>query len=221
MFAYGDNLWDATVQNDVVSNCFSYGRTYRGGRNYRQYMAAPWIQNTNSILGGNCDLVGAPCYSELALNDHYTDPQSIANLYQVPGDEWVDVQFYRLVTGQSNLSRDWSWNCTSPDWRLHWTSQTEFYCLNDFDLALSEIAGQCCGHRPGNSRRSVGSRNGHLSVTSSTLTAADRVAGRLPPRTVDTERGDPWISMVSTPWKRRLQNFGEGGKLASRDGLLE
>ena len=139
LFAYGANRWDRTVQTDVVSTCFAYGRTYRGGRNFRDLMSSPWFQSTNSILGGNCAVVGAPCYTATTTHDHYIDPQRIANLYNVPGDQWVDVQFYRLVTGSSNLSRAWSWDCTNADWHLHWTAQTEFYCLNDFDWALTQI----------------------------------------------------------------------------------
>lgn len=139
LFAYGDNRYNTTVQTNVVSTCFAFGRTYRGGRNFLSHMGAPWFQSTNSILGGNCTQVGAPCYTAITTNVHYNDPQQIANLFNVPGDEWVDVQFYRLVTGVSTFSPQWSWDCSNADWHLHWTSQTEMYCLNDFDWALAQI----------------------------------------------------------------------------------
>lgn len=139
LFAYGDNHFNTTVQTNVVSTCFSYGRTYRGGQNVRASMVAPWFQRTNSILGGNCVTVGAPCNTAISASVYYTSPQRIANLYKVPGDDWVVVQFYRLVTGKSTLSSTRSWDCTNSDWHYHWTSQPEFYCLNDFDSALSQI----------------------------------------------------------------------------------
>lgn len=52
--------------------------------------------------------------------------------------EWVDLQFYRLVTGAGSSGKV-SWDCTSPNWQDHWTSQLEIYCQNDFDAILRAI----------------------------------------------------------------------------------
>lgn len=139
LFAYGDNHFTTAIQTNVVSTCFAYGRVYRGGRNFRSRMGAPWFQATNSILGGNCAAAGAPCANAVAGAPTYANPQDIANLFNVAGDEWVDVQFYRIVTGQSSAGPKSSWDCTSPDWRLHWTSQNEMYCQDDLDWALAQI----------------------------------------------------------------------------------
>ena len=56
----------------------------------------------------------------------------------VGADEWVVLQFYRLVTGKrvtGNTSQN-QWDCTNADWKRHWTGATELFCLNDFQSVI-------------------------------------------------------------------------------------
>jgi hypothetical protein len=141
LFAYGDNHLTTAIQTSVVSTCFAYGRTYRGGTSMRARMRPPWFQATSSVTGGACNVPGQPCYSIPRVNGkHYNSPLTLAPLVANEGaDQWVDIQFYRLVSGSSNQSPVWSWDCTSSNWQLHWTSQTEVYCQNDFDIIVSQV----------------------------------------------------------------------------------
>ena len=58
-----------------------------------------------------------------------------------PGS-WSVVQVYRFVTGSYNAGvagQTVQWDCTSPDWRLHYTTTPEAYCWNDYLAALAQI----------------------------------------------------------------------------------
>jgi len=135
LFAYGDNKFTTAIQRTIVEACFSYGRTYRGGVNNRATMSSIGFQNTNSITGGACNKAGQPCYTTIAgqAGKHYMSPVALTALVAgEKGDQWIDLQFYRLVSGVEHNGA-YSWDCTSTDWTLHWTSQTEMYCENDFD----------------------------------------------------------------------------------------
>ena len=137
-YAYGDNLRTTAIQTNTVSQCFDYARTYSGGANNRTTLIAPYFQKTNSMLGGACSDTALSCYRLNVNGKRYASPVAISNLLQVTADQWVVVQFYRMVTGAS-LSTTPSWDCTSPNWQDHWTSQTEMYCINDFNQAISTI----------------------------------------------------------------------------------
>ena len=142
MFAYPNNVWTAAIQSDPVNGCFAFGRTYGAGRNVQPTMAQPWLQSTASILGGTCNIATDPCAKKIVLNQlrqpiYYHSLTSITNLMAVAGDEWVVVQMYRMVVGAA--SGLISWDCTASDWRLHWTSQPELYCYNDYLAAVSAI----------------------------------------------------------------------------------
>lgn len=137
-YAYGDNKRTTAIQTNIVSKCFDYGRTYNGGVNSRSTLSSPWFQVTNSLLGGACSDSTQSCYHLNVNGKRYASPVAISNLLQVTGDQWVVVQFYRMVSGAS-LNTTPSWDCTSPNWQDHWTSQTEMYCINDFDQAISTI----------------------------------------------------------------------------------
>lgn len=141
LYAYGDNHFTTAIQKNLVSSCFGFGRTYRGGVNMRATTIAPWFQKTNSILGGDCNIVGQPCYILKSTGgQHYQSPLTFANLVAGEGkDQWIDLQFYRLVTGSSHLTPAYSWDCTNSNWKLHWTSSIEMYCQNDFDSILSHV----------------------------------------------------------------------------------
>jgi hypothetical protein len=142
LFAYGDNHFTTTIQTNIVSTCFDFGRTYRGGINTLAKAASPpFFQNTNSITGGACDTVGAPCYKVIAGegSKHYQNPAMFIKLLATQGpDTWVDLQFYRIVTGVSTV-KGWSWDCTSADPMLHWTGQAEMYCQSDLDAIEAAV----------------------------------------------------------------------------------
>jgi hypothetical protein len=138
LYAYSDNLFKTAIQTNVVSTCFDYGRTYRGGWNIRSSMRPPWLQTTNSFLGGACNDPSQPCYNINAKGARYASPVAISKLLQVGGDDWEVVQFYKMVSGAS-LTTSPAWDCTNANWQEHWTTQPETYCINDFDAAISTI----------------------------------------------------------------------------------
>ena len=137
-YAYGDNLRTTAIQTSTVSQCFDYARVYSGGVNSRATLTAPYFQKTNSFLGGACNDSSQSCYKLNVNGKRYASPVAISSLLQVTADQWVVIQFYRMVSGASPNTNP-SWDCTSPNWQEHWTSQTETYCINDFDQAISTI----------------------------------------------------------------------------------
>ena len=139
-FAYGDNTFDNTIQQDVVSTCFAYGRTYRGGVMNETTMSPLGYMNANSITGGECNEVRLACSSiEADLGRHYMSPAALTALVAgEQGGHWIDLQFYRIVSGAGSEG-PYSWDCTGPTWQSHWTSQTEMYCQIDMDAILSAV----------------------------------------------------------------------------------
>lgn len=142
-FAYPDDMHTPAIQRNVVSTCFAYGRvySYTPTINVRSKLKAPWFEKADNVLGGECNVAGMPCYTlTTTVGRHYTNPAGWANvLKNETGDQWDDLQFYQLVTGSSNQSKAYSWDCTSSNWKLHWTSHTEMYCLNDFLTIIASI----------------------------------------------------------------------------------
>jgi hypothetical protein len=57
---------------------------------------------------------------------------------------WNVAQFYQFVEGARQVTGDPynAWDCTSPDWRQHWTARAELYCFVDFLGAVDQIEGQ-------------------------------------------------------------------------------
>jgi hypothetical protein len=142
-FAYPDDMHTPTIQKNVVSTCFAYGRvySYTPTINIRSKITSPWFEDADNVLGGECNVKGMPCYSlTTTVGRHYTNPTGWAEILKnETGNEWDDLQFYQLVTGSSDQSTAFSWDCTSPNWELHWTSHTEMYCLNDFMPIIDAI----------------------------------------------------------------------------------
>jgi len=141
LFAYPDNQYNATVQSTVVSTCFYYGRTYQGGVNDESTMNPNGFQASTSITGGACEMVGAPCHQPIKgqKGKHYTSPVKLEGRVASEGDnQWIDLQFYKLVSGTGHDGM-YSWDCTSSNPSLHWSSQPELYCQNDFDAILSSV----------------------------------------------------------------------------------
>jgi hypothetical protein len=141
LYAYGNEKRSSPIQKNIVATCYGYGRTYRGGVNYRALMVKPFWQNTNSITGGACNDPSMPCYApQLAeKGNHYMSPVRFENMVaHETGDQWIDLQFYKLVSGAQSDGK-FSWDCTSTDWTQHWTGQPELYCQNDFDAILNSV----------------------------------------------------------------------------------
>ncbi len=143
MFAYPDNASTPAIETDPVSTCFAFGRTYGIGRNVESDMTAPWFQRTNSVSGGRCDDAALACHTMRETGCHgcspyYTSPLLLETLVNTAGDEWTSLQFYRFLVG-AGTDGSLSWDCTSPDWQDHWTSQGETYCYNDFLAVIAAI----------------------------------------------------------------------------------
>lgn len=142
-FAYPDDVHTPAIQRNTVGKCFDYGRIYSYTPivNKQASLRAPWFEDADNVLGGECNVKGMACYAlTTTAGRHYTNPAGwAAVLKNETPNEWDDLQFYQLVTGSSNQSTQYSWDCTSPNWTLHWTSHTEMYCLNDFLTIISAI----------------------------------------------------------------------------------
>ncbi len=140
LFAYPANKSTATVQREVVATCFAYGRKYDLIRNLRSSTVDPWFQKTRSVNGGKCHDPALPCYNMRVRNDRrYTPPTTLRSLVNVGPDEWASVQWYRLVEGKSSGDTAFEWDCTSVDWRKHWTGHPELYCYSDFLSVVDAI----------------------------------------------------------------------------------
>jgi hypothetical protein len=155
MFSYPVNHRTTDVQTNVVSTCFAYARRYALTRNTIGSMAAPWWAKVRTVNGGACNLSGSSCYS-ISTPYRYADPSSIAPLLAVLPGQWAVVQFHKLVSG-SRSSGTAQWDCTSTDWRLHWTNRTEVYCWNDYQTVLNAIPAGAVVTDPATVARSWGS----------------------------------------------------------------
>jgi hypothetical protein len=142
LFAYPNNNFTPTIQSNVVSTCFAYGRWYGRALNIRSKMTAPWFATADSVNGGSCNVSGASCYSVNGAPRRYRSPLDLASRAAgLQPDQWLNVQFYRFVTGTRGTvgGTGFRWDCSSTDWRLHWTSKTEIYCYNDFLTMLNAV----------------------------------------------------------------------------------
>jgi hypothetical protein len=131
MFSYPGNWSTQSLQTGTVDSCFGFGRKYAGGTNHLP-IAAPYYAKTNSVNGGQCADKTLPCGSVRVHNNRqYTSPALLASYENSAG--WTIIQWYRFVTGKSGSvsSGSPSWDCTSSDWRQHWTNTPELYCYND------------------------------------------------------------------------------------------
>jgi hypothetical protein len=139
LFAYPNHKSNNSV-GSIVSSCFSYGRVYGQGSSCHTCLTSPWFQTTNTVNGGRCNNPALPCYDVAADNTQkrYMSPLNLANLMKPGPDRWSSVQMYRLVTG-SYTGEHHSWDCTSADWRDHWTNEHEMYCYTDYFRAVDSI----------------------------------------------------------------------------------
>ena len=66
----------------------------------------------------------------------YHSPEAVAaQLASLQSGQWLTLQAYVLVTG----ARSGLWDCTSPNWQDHWTSDAERYCWSDYQRVLTAI----------------------------------------------------------------------------------
>ena len=125
LFGYPNNVYDATMQANVVSTCFDFGRRYGYPSNTRQgVLSDGGLQWTLSVNGN--------------MPGHYTSRETLAQVMNPAPGEWSVVQVYRFVTGARSGAGS-SWDCTSANSAEHWTSRAELYCWDDFLWALDRI----------------------------------------------------------------------------------
>ena len=129
LFGYPNNNYDATMQANVVSTCFDFGRRYSLGGD-------PLVTTRESA-----EADGGLQWS-LSVNGNmparYTPRQQLAQLMNPGPGEWAVVQAYRFVTGARTGAAS-QWDCTSADAAQHWTSRAELYCWDDYRWALDRI----------------------------------------------------------------------------------
>lgn len=141
LFAYAAGVTDATVQANVVSDCFAYGRRYDSGVNRKSEVKPPWWIAAASVNGGYCNDPTAACF-DLAITKEgyrYQMPDEIAARLVPYGTTYTIIQFYRFVRGQNLTGTGTRFDCSSPNPARHWTQLTEVYCYNDFLTAVRSI----------------------------------------------------------------------------------
>jgi hypothetical protein len=138
LFAYPNNHYSDALQKNPVSRCFAYGRRYDTivHPNMRSEMHAPWFARTYSVNGGTCNDPALPCYTVTGTPEdtpvsRYASPEALIAAMHTQPRTWFIAQFYRFVMG-SRTGAALSWDCTSADWRQHYTSRQEIYCYGDF-----------------------------------------------------------------------------------------
>jgi hypothetical protein len=119
---------------------YDFGRDYLAGPSLEMALPIPkpdWLY-TYSLNGGACNDSAAACY-KLSTRYHYVDPAILAARLRVNAGHWKVIQGYNLVTG-AVTSSSVSWDCTSSNWKEHWSSgadATEVYCWSDWLAALA------------------------------------------------------------------------------------
>ncbi len=130
-------VYDAATS--YVQACFDFSRTFGDGvADQATATVPPYDQPARGLQGGACNDASAACYSYTFPHAplRYRSPTSISQLIaSAQSTQWITLQTYLLVTG----SRAGLWDCTSPDWRQHWTYDTERYCWNDYVSIVSSI----------------------------------------------------------------------------------
>lgn len=134
MYAYYGGPYSTSMQSDVVSTCFGFGRTYRIGANPLP-VPSPYLVKVYSINGGYCNDITLPCHT-ISTPYEYTLPNVLQALVQSAG--WDVIQGYKFVTGAYSSSAV-SWDCTGADPASHWTSRGEVYCYNDWQSVIDAI----------------------------------------------------------------------------------
>jgi hypothetical protein len=134
MYAYFGGPYSATMQADIVSGCYGFGRAYRSTANSLP-IPSPYKGNVFSINGGNCVNTTLPCAGYGAPYP-YTQPSELQALVNSGG--WAAIQGYKFVTGSYSSSKV-SWDCTGADPSSHWSSRSEVYCYGDWLSVIDSI----------------------------------------------------------------------------------
>ena len=139
-FAFPDNRTNSALEQLAIGCGYDFGRIYGGTANPVPVPSPYWLR-TYSLNGGACADRAEACY-RLSTRFHYTDPAVLASHLAAAPGTWRVVQGYNFVTGADTSSQR-AWDCTSSDWREHWTSgplATELYCWTDWQSALSHLS---------------------------------------------------------------------------------
>ncbi len=137
LFAYPNNKYSDTIQREVVSKCFAFGRKYGlTGTTKTEASAFPNWQQTISVNGGRCADTTLPCSAGTGRT--YLTPDRLVPLTKPLSGTWTTMQWYRFVTGTSSVGTVAKWSCTGPA-SSHWTSDAELYCISDFLRVIDAI----------------------------------------------------------------------------------
>jgi hypothetical protein len=144
LYGYAANTGRTAANQAIVDTCFAYGRQY-GAQSNPLPVPSPYWFKVYSVNGGHCVATGLPC-STLGTPYAYTSPTVLSALMNPGAGRAGAVQFYRFVSGSyGRLGQTPAWDCTSSDWKQHWTSASELYCYNDFlqvaNAAQTAVAG--------------------------------------------------------------------------------
>jgi Beta-propeller repeat len=209
LFGYGNNQSTPAIQSNIVEECFAYGRLYGTQANYatainnRDAMNPNGYQLTTNVLGGECNDPTMPCYSisSVSNNTHYESPVALAALAASEGsDQWLDLQFYRLMTGVSSNGNQDSWNCDpSLPWTDHWTSVVEGYCAVDFDEILNAVP------------------PGIVSADPATVATAWGRAPHAPPPPIATLAASTYLGGAGSDQSNMVAAAADGGVYAAAD----
>jgi hypothetical protein len=119
-----------------VNTCFAFNRRYSTAPTLlANAVIPPYMQNTEGLSGGRCHNAALPCYTMNAPTRYHSPYAVAAQLSSLKSGQWLTLQAYVLVTG----SRAGLWDCTSPNWEDHWSSDAERYCWNDYLRVLDAI----------------------------------------------------------------------------------
>jgi hypothetical protein len=134
MYAYPGGRYNATAA-PIINSCFAYARIYGSRVNTGPNVPSPYSIRAMSLDGGNCNVDGRPCST--VFKRVYDSPASITASLSPGPNQWGLVQIYHLVIGARALNGTApAWDCTSSDWRLHWSNKAEYYCASDFFSAV-------------------------------------------------------------------------------------
>jgi hypothetical protein len=156
-----------------VQACFDFSRTFGDGvADQPTATVPPYDEPARGLQGGACNDTSAACYSYTFAHAplRYRSPTSISQMIaSAQPSQWITLQTYLLVTG----SRAGLWDCTSPDWRQHWTYDTERYCWDDYLSIVSSIPAGVTVTDPASVGAAWGRvAPGHLPIASVTLSPA-------------------------------------------------
>jgi hypothetical protein len=144
LFAYPGNHYTPELQTEPVARCFAFGRRYDtiDHPNIRKAAGPPWFAKTYSVNGGLCNDPTAFCSTATGTvttpTTRYASPEALSTAVEAAPGTWFIPQFYRFVTG-TYANRSVAWDCSSTDWRQHYSSKSELYCYGDFLSVMDAI----------------------------------------------------------------------------------